>query len=218
MVLSSPARRLARQSLLLLVLGLLITAGVAPGSAKAWWQKDWPYRKQIVIDTTAKGLPLPGPVGRAPLLIRLHSGNFKFDDSLESGADLRFVAGDDKTPLNFQVESFDALLGVATIWVDVPQVPAGSAKTIWMYYGNKKASPPGPASAIFDPDYVAVYHFAPGGAPPKDVTAYGNNAQTAPSASDEASVIAAGARFTGAAPMLIPGGPSLAVAAGAPRR
>lgn len=198
---------------LLLVLALVVAAAATPGSAKAWWQKDWPYRKQLVIDTTAKGAALSQAVGRAPLLVRLHGGNFKFDDSLENGADLRFVAADDKTPLNAHVESFDPLLGVAAVWVDVPEFPVGATKSIWMYYGNKKASAPPAAAATFDPDYTAVYHFETGGAPPKDRTAYGANAQTGPAAIDEASVIGAGARFAGTAPMIIPGAPPLAVAA-----
>ncbi len=201
---------------LLFAVALLVGAGAMPGTAKAWWQKDWPYRKQVVIDTTAKGLELNQPVGRAPLLIRLHGGNFKFDDSLENGADIRFVAADDKTPLAFHVETFDPLLGVAAIWVDVPQFPVGATKAIWMYYGNKKAAPAGSASGTFDPDYTAVYHFGPGAGAPQDETAYHNQAQPGSLASDEASVIGAGARFNGGAPMIIAPSPSLVTRGGAP--
>src|ERR1700744_3687927 len=184
------ARRFFPQPLLMLAFAFLVAAAAMPGSAKAWWQKDWPYRKQIVIDPTPKGVPLTQPVGRAPLLVRLHSGNFQFGDAMENGADLRFVAADDKSPLAFHVESFDPLLGVATVWVDLPQCPVGATKAIWMYYGNKKAAPAGQAAATFDADYTAVYHFgAATGAAPKDQTAYGNNAQSAPPAFDDASVI-----------------------------
>src|ERR1700761_119350 len=167
-------RRLSQflPQLMLFAAVLLLGAGAMPGSAKAWWQKDWPYRKQIVLDTTAKGVELNQPVGRAPLLVRLHGGNFKFDDSLENGADLRFVAGDDKTPLAFHIETFDPLLGVAAVWVDVPQFPVGATKPIWMYYGNKKATSASSPSATFDPDYTAVYHFAPGAGLPQDQTGY----------------------------------------------
>jgi biopolymer transport protein ExbB len=214
MVHSHHARHSARHPVLWLAMALLVAVVGAPSRASAWWQKDWPYRKQIVIDTTAKGVELHQPVGRAPLLIRLHSGNFKFSDSLETGADIRFIAADDKTPLNAQVESFDPLLGVATIWVDIPQFPTGATKAIWMYYGNKKATAE-KASSVFDADYTGVYHFGPGDAAGKDATAYGDNAQGAPPASDEASVIGSGAKFTGQGGMNVPATPSLAVAAGA---
>ncbi len=196
---------------------LLMLAALAPCAAHAgtWWQKEWPYRKQLTIDTTSKGVQVSQPVGRAPLLIRLHSGNFQFDDAAENGADLRFVAGDDKTPMAYHIESFDPVLGVATIWVDVKDVPVGSTQTFYMYYGNRKATPALDAQGTFDPDYTLVYHFdAAAGAPPKDKTAYGNNAQSAPAGIDDGSVIGKGARFTGTGPVVVPANPSLALAAG----
>jgi biopolymer transport protein ExbB len=203
-----------RASLLWLAFALLMTAAATPESARAWWQKAWPYRKEIVIDTTPKGAPMLQPVGRAPLLIRLHSGNFKFGDSLENGADIRFVAGDDKTPLNSYVESFDPLLGVAAIWVDIPEFPVGATKKIWMYYGNKQAPAAGSTSAVLDADYTAVYHFAGHDNAAKDATAYKDDAKSAPPAMDDASIIGAGARFNGADPMIIPQQPNLAIPAG----
>ncbi|MDR3508722.1 MAG: DUF2341 domain-containing protein [Caulobacteraceae bacterium] len=209
--------RWAIPQILLLALSLALAASALPGSAQAWWQKDWPYRKQITIDTSAKGVELQQPIGRAPLLIRLHWGNFKFDDSQENGADLRFVATDDKTPLAYHIESFDPLLGVAAVWVDIPQFPVGATKSIWMYYGNKKAPAATDTAATFDPDYTAIYHFDAGaGVPPKDKTAYANQARTAPAAVDAGAVIAQGGRFTGAAPMMIDASPSLAIHAGSP--
>ncbi|MGC1301285.1 MAG: DUF2341 domain-containing protein [Caulobacteraceae bacterium] len=209
--------RWALPQFLLLALTFMLATAAMPGTANAWWQKDWPYRKQITIDTSSKGVELRQPIGRAPLLIRLHSGNFKFDDSQPNGADLRFVAADDKTPLAYHIEAFDPLLGVAAIWVDIPQYPVGATKTLWMYYGNKKAAPSVDSAATFDPDYTAVYHFdTDAGAAPKDKTAYNNSAQTAPAAIDDGAVIGKGARFTGAGPMLIGASPSLMIRAGSP--
>jgi hypothetical protein len=156
-----------------------------------------------------------GPRRTRAVLVRLHSGNFSFSDAQDNGADLRFVGSDDKTPLTFHIESYDPLLGVATIWVDVPDFPAGSAKQIWLYYGNKKAPPAGDAAQTFDPDYALVYHFdQAAGAPPKDATAYGNNALTAPSGIDDGAIIGKGARFSGTAAIAVPPSSSLAIAAG----
>lgn len=183
--------------------------------ASAWWQSDWSFRKQITIDTTPKGANIANPAGRVPVLVRLHSGNFSFNDAQDSGADLRFVGADDKTPLAYHIESFDPLLGVATLWVDVPDFPAGSAKQIWLYYGNKKAGAGADVAGTFDADYSLVYHFdEAAGTPPKDRTAYGNNAQSAPSGLDEGAIIGKGARFSGAAPILVPNSVSLATVAG----
>lgn len=199
------------------IIGLLTLVLLVPAAARAdsWWQKDWPYRKQLTIDTTSKGVAVSQPIGRGPLLIRLHSGNFNFDEAADNGADLRFVAADDKTPIAYHIETYDPVVGVATIWVDVKDFPVGGTQNFYMYYGNKKAAPALDGPGTFDPDYTLVYHFdAAAGAPPKDRTAYGNNAQTAPGGVDDGSVIGKGARFTGGAPVIVPANPSLAVAAG----
>jgi hypothetical protein len=111
------------------------------------------------------------------VLLRLHTGNFNFEGVSDSGADLRFVAGDDKTVLNHQIEQFDPLLGIALIWVDVPALTAGTPQQFWMYYGNPKAPASGNGQRTFDPDYTLVYHFAEANVPARDTTAYGNNAR-----------------------------------------
>jgi biopolymer transport protein ExbB len=196
---------------------LLFTAAcmLLPGVANAWWQNDWSYRKAITIDTTPKGANITESAGRVPLLIRLHSGNFQFDGLEDNGADIRFVAADDKTPLNYHVEQYDAVLGVALVWVDVPQFPAGAAQSIWMYYGNKKAPDGSKAAETFDPDYTVVYHFdGAAGTPPKDVTAYGNNAQNAPARIAEDGIVGKAAQFDGNTPVNLAANPSLAIAAG----
>lgn len=198
----------------LFLLPVLLMA-FTPTAANAWWQKDWPYRQQITIDTTPKGANIAQGAGRVAVLVRLHSGNFRFADAQENGTDLRFVAADDKTPLTYHIESFDPLLGVALVWVDVPDFPAGATKDIWLYYGNKKATPAVDTPGTFDPDYTLVYHFDDAaGAPPKDKTAYGNNAQSAPTGIDDGAIIGKGARFSGAGAMVIPASSSLAIQPG----
>lgn len=194
---------------LLTILGTLV-----PGLAHAWWQPDWAYRKPVTVDAGPKAGAVGGDPGRIPVLLRLHSGNFNFEGVSDSGADLRFVAGDDKTVLNHQIEQFNPLLGIALIWVDVPALTAGKPQQLWMYYGNPKAPASGNGQRTFDPDYSLVYHFSEPGVPSRDSTAYGNHAQTAVPALD-GSVIGAGARL-GTAPLTLPASPSLALAAGAP--
>ncbi len=67
---------------------------------------------------------------RVPVLIRLHEGNFKFLDARSDGTDLRFVAADDKTPLNYHIEAFDGVASLAYIWVDVPVIEPGKPQDI----------------------------------------------------------------------------------------
>lgn len=200
--------------LLLLMLAMMV--GWLPAVAQAWWQPDWQYRKQISVDTTPEGAAISESVGRTPLLVRLHTGNFSFDGTNENGSDLRFVSGDDQTVLNHQIESFDPLMGMALIWVDIPEVMASQKQDIWMYYGNEKAPVASNGQITFDPNYTLVYHFdGAAGAPSRDSTAYTNHAQTAPAGVIDG-VSGRAAQFVGTAPLMLPASPSLAVpAAGA---
>ena len=192
-----------------LFIAFLICLGfVLPATAQAWWQDDWHYRKQIAVDTTPQGAGINQALGRTALLIRLHTGNFTFDGVKEDGSDLRFVAADDKTVLNHQIESFDPLMGMALIWVDVPKVEGGQRQDLWMYYGNQKALATGNGQLTFDPNYTAIYHLdGANGTPAKDTTAYGNTAQSATGASIDG-VIGRALQFSGQ-PLLLPASPSL---------
>ncbi|BEP69721.1 MULTISPECIES: DUF2341 domain-containing protein [unclassified Variovorax] len=196
----------------LLFIALTLLSTLLPGLAHAWWQAEWAYRKPVTIDGGPQAGAIGGDAGRVPVLVRLHTGNFKFEGVSETGADLRFVAGDDKTVLNHQIEQFDPLLGIALIWVDVPNVSAGTPQKLWMYYGNPKAPASGNGQRSFDPDYTLVYHFAEGAVPPRDTTAYGNNGQTA-AVPVEGTIIGKGAQLGNGA-LMLPATPSLAVTAG----
>jgi biopolymer transport protein ExbB len=192
---------------------MAMTLALFPVAAQAWWQKEWPFRKEVSVDMTPTGVNTAGPVGRVPVLVRLHTGNFSFADVADNGADLRFVAADDKTPLTYHIETFDALLGVANIWVDVPKVTGGEKQVIWMYYGNKEAPAAIDTPATFDPDYVAVFHYDDAAAAPvKDKTSYGNSATNAAAGANEGSIIGKGARFANAG-LVIPASPSMAITA-----
>ncbi len=99
--------------LLVGILGLtLSTSGVAA------WNKDWATQQKITIDTTN----IKEAVNQAPVLVRLHSGNFDFTGANVDGADLRFIAADDKTELKYSLEKYDAVNELAVAWVVLPQV------------------------------------------------------------------------------------------------
>lgn len=198
----------------LVALFFLVFAGMA-SPAMAWWQKDWTYRKEVTVDTTATGVNVSGPIGRTLVLVRLHSGNFSFADALDNGADIRFVDTDDKTPLAYHIESYDAKNGVATVWVSLPTLNGGEKKQVWLYFGNKSAPVGEDVKGSFDPDYTLVYHFGEGpGQPTQDKTANGNNASNAPAGVEDAAIIGHGGHFVGQGGLAVPDSPSLAQTAG----
>jgi len=146
-----------KNNIVRLALGAALAAALTT-PALAWWDGSWSYRKQVAVDTAAA--KIAAPEKRFPLLIRLDSSNFRFEDAKADGSDLRFVAQDDKTPLAFHIERFDPKVGLAMVWVDLPELPAGGQAKLYLYYGSQKAEPVGSAAKTFDASYRAVFHFA----------------------------------------------------------
>ncbi len=154
MVLSARFKRLAGG----LIAATALMTAAAPAHA---WQDGWSYRTKITLTPSQTGAT--GEIGTQPVLIRLHSGNFSFKDAKPDGADLRFFAGDDKTPLAFQIEKWDAAGEVALVWVRVPGLSASGATPIYVYSGNAKVGPGGNAKGAFD-GQALVWHFSDAGA------------------------------------------------------
>ena len=141
--------------------------------AHAWWEADYSYRTKINLNVDAAGVS--GEVARAPVLIRLHSGNFSFKDVKADCSDLRFVAGDDRTPLKFHIEKWSPQEEQALIWVDVQGLQPGQAAAVYAYYGNDASTTKQDVAGTFGPDYRLVYHFNDEGSP-RDATANGAHA------------------------------------------
>jgi len=140
-----------------------------PLQAHAWWNSDFTTRKKISFNTSAQGVETTTDQSFVPVLVRLHTGNFGFADAKPDGADLRFVANDDKTALKYHLESFDGINELATVWVQVPKLAAHqTADYIWVYYGSDKASAGDDVKGTFDPGYAAVLHLTD--TPAKDAT------------------------------------------------
>lgn len=184
-------------------LGALLLTGLLGFSAQAqaWWSDDWAFRKPITLDAKAAGVQ--GDQANMPVLIRLHEGVLKFTDVAADGADLRFVAEDDKTPLKYHIEKFDPIFNLAFVWVQIPKVSANTPVKIWMYYGNAKATAESNSKDSYDANQVAVYHFGEKGSPATDATSYRNNATNAV-AIDESGLIGNAARFDGTASLSLP--------------
>jgi biopolymer transport protein ExbB len=189
------------------LIALLSFALLSP-AAHAWWNADWPQRSRLVLDTTVAGVDQP--VQALPLAVRLHSGNFDFLAAKDDGSDLRVLAGDDKTPLAFRVERFDAVNELALIWVQLPQVAPGSDKTqLHVYAGNAKATVEAGAGSGFDAATLGALHLG---------TADGQDAQgrlksLAPLNVEKAGLLGSAARLEGA-PLRFAAQDAVRVAAG----
>ena len=167
-----------------------------PAVSQAWWSDDWNFRKSV---------------SDLPVLIRLHAGNFGyFADAKPDGSDLRVVAGDDKTPLQFHIERWDATSQLAFVWVRLPQLAAGAKDTkIFLYYGNQKSGAGASAGSTYDANQALVLHFGETQGLPKDSTANGNNPTVSTAQLNPAALIAGGLKLDAGNTLVVPASSSL---------
>lgn len=180
------------------VLALLGCAGFA-GPAQAWWNDDWAYRKELRFDLSPAGAGITETLADVPVLVRLSLANFTyFADTRPDGADLRFIAADDKTPLKFHIEKFDPQAQIALLWVRVPLLAAGAATDkIFLYYGNPEAAGAADAPGTYDASQPIVYHFGADAGEPQDATSFRTEPEAFEVEVAPAALIGAGARFAG---------------------
>jgi biopolymer transport protein ExbB len=156
--------------LLVGLLGLSLSTSVF-----AAWNADWATQQKITIETAS----IKEAVNQAPVLVRLHSGNFDFTGANVDGADLRFIAADDKTELKFSLEKYDAVNELAVAWVVLPQVSAANKElAISLYTGNESAKAASDAQALNDAALLARFAFSDNAllkdSGPSQLTARGN--------------------------------------------
>jgi hypothetical protein len=110
----------------------------APGRAPTLQASlgGWSYRRAIAIDNTGN----TGSLTDYQVKVALDSSNFDFSKAQSAGQDLRFADSDGTTLLDYWIEDYDATGQTATLWVQVPSIPASSNKTVYLYYGNSGAS------------------------------------------------------------------------------
>jgi len=182
--------------------------------ANAWWNSEWTLRRQLTVDATAAGAAADETA--RPVLFRLHDGNFQFPAAMDDGADIRFVAADDKTVLSHHVERYDSLLNEAFVWVNVPGLKAGAKVELWLYYGHEARTAPrtDDTKGTYDAGTALVYHFNGTGSP-ADLTKNANNA-TSSATAVQGSLIGPGLRFSGAEVVQIPESATLKRDAGLP--
>lgn len=191
---------------LFLTLSTFVLAATWGQDARAWWNGDWAFRKEITFDMSPAGADIAGAATDVPVLIRLSLGNFQFfGDAKPDGSDFVFIGGDDKTPLKSHIERFDSQAQIAFVWVRVPRLTGGAATDkVYLYYGNKKATSGADAAGTYDTNQALVYHFGAPAGSPQDSTGYKSEPSKFTATVNPASLIGAGAKFTAGQLISIP--------------
>jgi biopolymer transport protein ExbB len=193
------------------IIAVVLVAAPAVASAASWWNQDWQYRKEVGFDLTPQGADIAGSPADVPVLVRLSLANFNyFNDAKPDGSDFRVISGDDKTPLKFHFERYDAQNQMAFLWVRVPRLTGGAkSDRVYVYYGNPKAPTAEEAGPTYDADATLVLHFSESGGLPVDSTAYQNKPTVSTAERAPASLIAGGAKFAGGQSITVPASASL---------
>ena len=119
-----------------------------------WWDTDWTRRQQLTFDNLAQSETLTD----VPVLIVLNSGNVNYAQTKNDGSDLRFFAADG-TALAYEIEQWNEA-GDSSVWVRMPQITGNSSSdSIWMYYGNAAAESIAQPGAVWDSNFVGVWHL-----------------------------------------------------------
>lgn len=116
------------------------------------------------MNTAASGANIPGLLTGFPMLVRLTASNFAFAQAHAAGRDIRF-SKPDGTPLDYEIERWDAAKQVAEVWVKVDSVKGNNAsQAIRMHWGNPAAADSSDAAAVHaNNNYVAVWHLGGAG-------------------------------------------------------
>ena len=144
----------------------------------AWYDTNWPYRKQVAIDFNQ----VDGNLTGFPVLINLSTDAELAANAQADGDDILFTTSDETTKIPHEIEFFDPGTGELVAWVNVPAVSASVDTVIYMYYGNGTVGSQQDVPNVWDANYVQVLHLkeTPTGALDEmnDSTGTGNHGQT----------------------------------------
>ena len=134
-----------------------------------WYSGGWTSRKAIVINSGQ----VNGTLTNFPMLYSVTDPSL-VGTTQPIGNDILFTASDGTTKLNHEIESYNSATGTLVAWVQVPALQSGTV--IDMYWGNPAAANQENAAAVWDSNYLEVFHLPNGTTlSANDSTSHGDN-------------------------------------------
>lgn len=120
----------------------------------------WTRSARIFINTSATGAGVSANVVGYPMLVRLTASELDFSQALAAGADLRF-SKPDGTPINHQIDHWDAVKREAAVWVLLDTVRGNdTAQWFRMHWGKPGAITRSDGPAVFaSAGFAAAWHL-----------------------------------------------------------
>jgi biopolymer transport protein ExbB len=118
------------------------------------------YGKSITIQSSM----VSGTVTNFPVLISITDNNLRTianggHVAHANGYDIVFTLPNGSTQLSHQIERYVPATGEYVAWVNVPSLSSSSNTIIAMFYGNASVSADPSNTAVWDNDYMGVWHF-----------------------------------------------------------
>ena len=147
-----------------------------------WWNQDWECRKKITINCSYVDVDLTN----FPILFHNISSDFS-TYAQSDGDDFAFVAGDNSTQYNHEIELYNSTSGELIAWVNITNLSSSSDTILYLYYGNPSASNQENIVGTWNDGYVGVLHLNEGGIGTRyDSTSNDNDGSTGGYEGDEA--------------------------------
>lgn len=123
-----------------------------------WFYDDWNYRRKITID--ADQISGSSSLNNFPVLIYIN--NSDLNKARSDGFDILFASPIDSTSfvkLDHEIESFNQSSGILWAWVRIPELSAIEDTDLYIYYGNVDSTNQQNVTAVWDSNYMGVWHF-----------------------------------------------------------
>jgi len=147
-----------------------------------WWNQDWECRKIITINCSYVNADLTN----FPILFHNISSDFS-TYAQSDGDDFAFIAGDNSTQYNHEIECYNSTSGELIAWVNITSLSSSSDTILYLYYGNSSASNQENIVGTWNDGYVGVLHLSEGGMGTRyDSTSNDNDGSTGGYEGDEA--------------------------------
>jgi len=130
--------------------------------ADAQWLAGYTHRIKITIDNTK----VSGTANHNnfPVLINLTENDLRTTGNGGgmvnlNGWDTKFTESDGTTTLDHEIEKYNSITGEYVAWVRIPSLSPTVDTDIYLYYGNSSIGTDPSTTAVWNSDYMGVWHL-----------------------------------------------------------
>jgi len=125
------------------------------GGEASWYNADWQYRKEIIIDPAK----VEADLFDFPVLISLPPDYNLANGAQNDGDDILFTNAGGITKLSHEIEDFDGDTGKLVAWVKVSSLSPSTDTILYMYYGNATVGDQQDAAGVWDTNFKGIWHL-----------------------------------------------------------